>query len=756
MKAVLPDIESQFAILVLEESADLIRQTTEYTVQSTGESTYQVIATQPAYHVELALLPDNIVTAVCHCTIYKRAKQCKHALAAILMLRDTKFRKRSTRHARNQQHSMLDDAIAKINAHELKRFLKQYAKSHASFRIELLANTMYLTNKPDYAALLMDITPIDKRGQLKVNRSNLKLLRGTLTVLHKQAQQLVKDKELPNAFRILEATMLHMQRLMMRFPMFQAQLATDYKLALRTLDVLCMQTMAPRLQDAVIKFAFELSEREGHTFYKGFPVVMRLVENFILDEKNRSAALALASKKIVSDTTQQAQWAALLLHWQRMWQRTEGIGDLINRIKPHLPEIALSYNQTQDHEDVLYILPMIQYTSVSSPLLHAVLNAGLRSAKAVGRQDWTQQLQHDLSVLFYDTEAFEQLSNHNPVSAKAVLEQITDTIPAGLNENADRFLLYGWNFIGEKEALHVRLLDIGQVDWFLEYARDLLPTYKDSLVENLAKHIMAVRETYGGLQARQRLTNIISQLKTIDLYSPVIEHVKHMESRKTNEAKESMTIKGFVFDLDGVIVDTAIHHFQAWKKLMLELGIVISEDDDHHTRGASRMESLEYLLTKYGVEISQSEKEALAARKNGYYLEAIASITPTDLLPGAHDFLLEARKAGLRLALGSASKNARGVLDKLGIASDFDAILDGNDAVESKPHPEIFIKATAALGLEPSEVVVFEDAAKGVQAAVAAGNHVVGLGNPMTLRDADIVLPDLQNISPAAIIEQIA
>ena len=148
--------------------------------------------------------------------------------------------------------------------------------------------------------------------------------------------------------------------------------------------------------------------------------------------------------------------------------------------------------------------------------------------------------------------------------------------------------------------------------------------------------------------------------------------------------------------------------------------------------------------------------ETLAARKNNYYLEAIAAITPDDLLPGAHDFLRASRKAGLLLALGSASKNARGVLEKLGIGHEFDAILDGNDAVESKPHPEIFIKATEALGLAPEEVVVFEDAAKGVQAAIAAGNHVVGLGDPGTLREADIVIPDLAHASPADIIDRIA
>lgn len=142
-----------------------------------------------------------------------------------------------------------------------------------------------------------------------------------------------------------------------------------------------------------------------------------------------------------------------------------------------------------------------------------------------------------------------------------------------------------------------------------------------------------------------------------------------------------------------------------------------------------------------------------AARKNDIYLEAIEQITPRDLLPGAFAFLIDTRKAGLKLALGSASKNARGVLKKLGIEDRFDAVLDGNDAKESKPHPEIFTNACNALKLDPSEVVVFEDAAKGVQAALAAGCKAVGLGDPEALKAAHVVISGLDQTNPSHIIE---
>ncbi|MBK9104392.1 MAG: beta-phosphoglucomutase [Saprospiraceae bacterium] len=228
------------------------------------------------------------------------------------------------------------------------------------------------------------------------------------------------------------------------------------------------------------------------------------------------------------------------------------------------------------------------------------------------------------------------------------------------------------------------------------------------------------------------------------------------KKNKGGTGPQAAEIRGFVFDLDGVIVDTAVHHFQSWKKILKELGADITEEDDHHTRGASRMESLEYLLNRYSIVLTQEEKEMWAAKKNEVYLEAIELITPRDLLPGALAFLIDTRKAGLKLALGSASKNARGVLKKLAIEERFDAILDGNDAKESKPHPEIFTKACEALKLDPAEVVVFEDAAKGVQAALAAGCHAVGLGDPEALKEADIIISGLDQTTPTLIIEQLS
>ena len=189
---------------------------------------------------------------------------------------------------------------------------------------------------------------------------------------------------------------------------------------------------------------------------------------------------------------------------------------------------------------------------------------------------------------------------------------------------------------------------------------------------------------------------------------------------------------------------------------MKSLGADLLEEDDHHTRGAGRMESLEYLLSKYGIALSAEEKAYWANKKNEVYLQAIESITPDDLLPGTVEFLKASKQLGLKIALGSASKNANAVLAKLGIVHLFDAIMDGHSAKASKPDPEIFIKACEALGLSPEAVVVFEDAAKGVDAAIAAGCHTVGIGDSASLHKANLVVSGLDVITPTFVIESIS
>ncbi|WP_031460974.1 beta-phosphoglucomutase [Chloroflexus sp. MS-G] len=205
-----------------------------------------------------------------------------------------------------------------------------------------------------------------------------------------------------------------------------------------------------------------------------------------------------------------------------------------------------------------------------------------------------------------------------------------------------------------------------------------------------------------------------------------------------------MPIQGFIFDLDGVITDTAEYHYRAWKRLADELGIPFTREENEALRGIPRRESL--LLMLKGRSYPEDVLTELMERKNGYYLEFIREISPRDLLPGARELLQEIRAAGLKIALGSASKNAREVIERLGITDLFDAIADGYSVTRQKPAPDLFLHAARLLDLPPTACVVVEDAAAGVEAALAGGFYVVGIGPQERVGRAHLVIPSLSGI----------
>jgi beta-phosphoglucomutase len=203
-------------------------------------------------------------------------------------------------------------------------------------------------------------------------------------------------------------------------------------------------------------------------------------------------------------------------------------------------------------------------------------------------------------------------------------------------------------------------------------------------------------------------------------------------------------IKAFIFDLDGVITDTAEYHFRAWKRMADEDGLPFTREDNEALRGVSRRDSL--LLILKGQPRSEAEMQALMARKNGYYLDFIKEISPRDLLPGARELLEELRAAGYKVGLGSASKNAREVLDRLGITALFDSVSDGFSVERQKPAPDLFLHGAALLGLPPAECVVVEDAEAGIAAALAGGFYAIGLGPRERVGAAHAVFPSLKGV----------
>lgn len=201
--------------------------------------------------------------------------------------------------------------------------------------------------------------------------------------------------------------------------------------------------------------------------------------------------------------------------------------------------------------------------------------------------------------------------------------------------------------------------------------------------------------------------------------------------------------RGVIFDLDGVITDTARYHYLAWKKLADELGIYFDEVINERLKGVSRLQSLEIILEKSDKKYSQEEKEYYANKKNEYYKEMIKKITPEDLLPGVERFIEELKKRGIKTAIASVSKNAFTVVENLKIRDQFDYIVDANEIKHGKPDPEIFLNAAKHLGIPPEKCIGIEDSAAGITAIKKAGMFAVGVGNPETVKEADLILKDL-------------
>ena len=199
-------------------------------------------------------------------------------------------------------------------------------------------------------------------------------------------------------------------------------------------------------------------------------------------------------------------------------------------------------------------------------------------------------------------------------------------------------------------------------------------------------------------------------------------------------------IKACIFDLDGVIVDTAHYHFLAWKRLADELGVPFTEVENERLKGVSRMQSLEILLELGKLQLDKKIKEMLAEKKNTWFVEYVNSMKPEEIFPGVKELITALRKKGQKIALASSSKNAPAVIHLLQIENLFDAIVDGTMTVNSKPDPEVFLLAASMLNLKPADCVVFEDAEAGVEAALRAGMKCVGIGSVQQLSKANLVI----------------
>ena len=201
-------------------------------------------------------------------------------------------------------------------------------------------------------------------------------------------------------------------------------------------------------------------------------------------------------------------------------------------------------------------------------------------------------------------------------------------------------------------------------------------------------------------------------------------------------------IKACIFDLDGVIVDTARYHFLAWQRLAKELGVQnFNEHENERLKGVSRMRSLEIILELGNISLDEMAKKNLAGKKNEWFVEYINTMKPEEIYPGVKELIKKMKTKDLKIALASSSKNARRVIQLIKVENDFDAVVDGTMITHTKPDPEIFLLAASLIQVKPSDCLVFEDAEAGVEAALNAGMKCIGIGSPKQLGKADVVIP---------------
>ena len=212
-----------------------------------------------------------------------------------------------------------------------------------------------------------------------------------------------------------------------------------------------------------------------------------------------------------------------------------------------------------------------------------------------------------------------------------------------------------------------------------------------------------------------------------------------------------MNNKAFIFDLDGVIVDTAKYHYLAWKKIADKLAIEFTHEHNELLKGVSRVRSLDIILELGKIEASQEDKNKWLFEKNENYLSYLVDMDNSEILPGVMPILDYLKEQKQLIALGSASKNARPILEKTGILSYFDVIVDGNDVSNAKPDPEVFLIAAKLLGVKPEDSIVFEDSVAGIQAANIGGMISVGIGEAATLHEAKFLFKDFTEIDKSFI-----
>ncbi|HJW29824.1 MAG TPA: hypothetical protein VJ508_11365, partial [Saprospiraceae bacterium] len=422
-------------------------------LQQPADDRYQVSSTQPSYQVDLHVLGEGQVRVKCYCTVFKRTRHCRHAVAALFILRDQLLRRRKSKSKSAPGEEPVEAALRKMSITELRKFVAQYASSHASFKSELLAHHLHRTRKPDYATLLMELTPIDKYGQIKLNRNNIKNVRSTLSILLRQAQQLAFQKALPETFQILEAMITQLYRLIQKFPAYQAQLSVELKPALRLFETISQQPMAPRLQQTVIRWVKDISGRDSYFLFPGIHPLLRMVESFVLETSMRNSFIQLAEEKITTDPSERALWAGLWLRWKRLWPSKTQNRPMNNMVRSLAGEVLPALYQQKDFEDYVFTLELYWAELAKTKSFKNYLQLGLKASVIIDDHTMQVKTAAALSQQHFDLEAWRSLAIIDEGLARKIIHQTGQDFEPGQLREVDLFLLEGFTFFQEGDAL---------------------------------------------------------------------------------------------------------------------------------------------------------------------------------------------------------------------------------------------------------------------------------------------------------------
>lgn len=288
-----------------------------------------------------------------------------------------------------------------------------------------------------------------------------------------------------------------------------------------------------------------------------------MAEDFILEEKLRSEVIEIATHKLSEEKAQRIRWASLLVHWARIWDKPK----YLVKVKADLPEIITEWYHENAYDDVIFVYSLIDTKKLPDTTAYSILKMALKAARLTHQMELHNQYAYALALQYLDTDAFDALYEFNSVDAVRVLSILEDLHSPGMDEATDTFLLHGWRVAGNAKSMIRRLDSLKDIDRVIEYDMFLKEQDPEAVSRLYARHIVDIKDTYGGVMARQKLNNIFSHLKSTGLADSVAAIIKQTEKNKTEPMNTSQpVIRGFVFDLDGVIVDTAVHHFRAWKK----------------------------------------------------------------------------------------------------------------------------------------------------------------------------------------------